>query len=61
MLLKKKLNTFMADMELVRILIKYPKLIMCVGIGLYVMTFDSVRQSILRIIKRNNMLKDYYE
>ena len=39
----------MADMELVRILIKYPKLIMCVGIGLYVMTFDSVRQSIFGI------------
>ena len=46
---EKKLNTFMADIELVRILVKYPKLTMCVGVGLYVMTFDSVRQSIFGI------------
>ena len=46
---EKKLNTFMTDMELVRILIKYPKLTMCVGIGLYVMAFDSVRQSIFGV------------
>lgn len=46
---EKKLDTFMVDMELVRIFIKYPKLTMCVGLGLYVMTFDSVRQSIFGI------------
>ena len=46
---EKKLDTFMTDMELVRIWIKYPKLTMCVAIGLYVMAFDSVRQSIFGI------------
>ena len=46
---EKKLNTFMTDMELVRILIKYPKLTLGIGIGLYVMAFDSVRQSIFGI------------
>ena len=47
--IEKKLNTFMTDMELVRVLIKYPKLMMFTGIGLYIMTFDSVRQSIFGI------------
>lgn len=46
---EKELNTFMTDMELIRVLIKYPKLTMCVGIGLYVMAFDSVRQSIFGV------------
>ena len=46
---EKKLNTFMTDMELVRLLIIYPKLTLCIGIGLYVMAFDTVRQSIFGI------------
>ena len=46
---EKKLDTFMTDMELVRLLIKYPKLVLCIGIGLYVMAFDSVRQSIFGV------------
>ena len=46
---EKKLNTFMTDMELVRLLIKYPKLTLCIGIGLYVMAFDSVRQYIFGV------------
>lgn len=46
---EKKLNAFMSDMELVRILIKYPKLTICIGVGAYVMTFDSVRQVIFGI------------
>lgn len=44
--LEKKLDTFMTDMELVRLLIIHPKLTLCIGIGLYVMAYDSVRQSI---------------
>lgn len=42
----KKLSNFMSDLELIRILLKYPKLVGLMGIGLYVMTFDSVRKAI---------------
>lgn len=33
-------------LELIRILLKYPKLTIFMVIGLYVMTFDSVRKTI---------------
>lgn len=34
------------ELELVKILVKYPKITMFMVIGLYVMTFDSVRKTI---------------
>lgn len=41
-----KYEAEMKELELVRILVKYPKLTMFMVIGLYVMTFDSVRKTI---------------
>ena len=40
-----KYEAEMKELELVRILIKYPKLTIFMVIGLYVMTFDSVRKT----------------
>ena len=41
-----KYEAEMKELELVRILVKYPKLTILMVIGLYVMTFDSVRKTI---------------
>lgn len=44
-----RLEQFMKDLELVRLLVKYPKLLLFMGIGLYVMTFDGVRKAVFGI------------